>query len=223
MKDYYGEKLSALRLKTCYDLAPTAVRRYLAAEIEHVRSRLAHGCRILELGCGYGRIMRELAPSAGLVAGIDTSAVSLRMAREYLARHGNTALARMDAVRLGFAPASFDLVYCVQNGISAFHAEPRALWRQALAVTRDGGRVLFSSYAEEFWADRLAWFRIQAEHGLVGPIDEKSTGQGRIVCRDGFTATTVSAEQFLDMTAGLGSRRSVEVVAHSSVFCEVAV
>jgi 2-polyprenyl-6-hydroxyphenyl methylase/3-demethylubiquinone-9 3-methyltransferase len=223
MMDYYGEKLSALRLKTCYDLAPPAVRRYLAAEIEHVRTRLAPDRRVLELGCGYGRIMRELAPSAGLLAGIDTSAVSLRMAREYLARHRNTVLARMDATCLGFAPASFDLVYCVQNGISAFHTDPRALWQEALAVTRDGGRVLFSSYAEEFWADRLAWFRIQAEHGLVGPIDEKATGAGRIVCRDGFTANTVSPQRFLDMTAGLGSRRSLEVVAHSSVFCEVVV
>lgn len=52
MSSYYTEKLSAERLKLCYDLAPPAVQRYLSAEIEHVRWRIGAGSRVLELGCG---------------------------------------------------------------------------------------------------------------------------------------------------------------------------
>lgn len=218
---YYLEKLSAERLKLCYDLAPPAVKRYLAAEIDYVRERTALSDRVLELGCGYGRVLKELSRPGASFLGIDTSLQSLAMARTYLDGVDNVTLFRMDAVRLGFLSAAFDLVCCVQNGISAFHVDPRELLLEAVRVTRPGGKVLFSSYANEFWPDRLHWFRLQSSQGLVGEIDEALTGDGNIVTKDGFRATTVTPEQFLVLTRGMGSSRSVKIVAASSVFCEI--
>ena len=83
--------------------------------------------------------------------------------------------------------------------------------------------MLFSSYADEFWKDRLEWFRIQASHGLVGEIDEAATGNGTIACKDGFRATTVRPDEFHQLSQGLGADISIEVVADSSVFCEISV
>jgi 2-polyprenyl-6-hydroxyphenyl methylase/3-demethylubiquinone-9 3-methyltransferase len=223
MISYYAGKLAAERLRRCYELATPSVRRYLDGEIGHVRARIRPGDRVLELGCGYGRVLREIAPGARISVGIDISDDSLRLARAYLGGLAGTALARMDAVRLGCAPASFDMVVCVQNGISAFHADPRTVLEQAVAVTRPGGIVLFSSYAAEFWEDRLEWFRLQAAEGLVGEIDEAATGGGVIVCRDGFTATTVGPREFFLLTRGLGREMRLENVAGSSLFCEIAV
>ena len=223
MSSYYTEKLSAERLKLCYDLAPPAVQRYLAAEIEYVRRRIGAGSRVLELGCGYGRALRELAPCGGFFVGIDTSPDSLRMAKSYLAGAANVELAATDAVRLALPRESFDLVFCIQNGVSAFHVDPRALFESAVGVTRRGGKVLFSSYAAEFWGDRLSWFRIQAAHGLVGELDERATRNGVIVCRDGFTATTVSPAALRALARGLGADVAVETVGGSSVFCEITV
>lgn len=223
MTSYYSEKLSAERLKLCYDLAPPAVRHYLATEIEYVWKRTALSKRVLELGCGYGRVLRLLSPARTMLVGIDSSLQNLAMARSYLEGHGNVTLLLMDAVRLGFPSGVFDLVCCIQNGISAFHVDQRELLSEAVRVTKPGAKVLFSSYADEFWEDRLNWFRIQSSHGLVGEIDETSTGDGIIVTKDGFTATTVTPKQFWNLTQGLGSSRSVEVVADSSVFCEILV
>lgn len=93
----------------------------------------------------------------------------------------------------------------------------------AVDVTRPGGRVLFSSYAEAFWDHRLAWFRLQAREGLLGEIDETATGRGVIVCKDGFRATTVTPDQFRSLSRGLGRQVTVDVVADASVFCEILV
>jgi len=220
---YYAEKLAAERLQKVYDLAPDPVRQYLAAEIAHVQARLPASGRVLELGCGYGRVLKALASRAGFLVGIDTSHASLRLARDYLAGFPDVLLARMNAVRLGFGPATFDVVCCVQNGISAFQVDQRALLAAAVGVTRPGGRVLFASYADAFWEHRLAWFRLQAAHGLLGEIDEDATGRGEIVCKDGFRATTVSPDRFRVLAQGLGRRAAVEMVAGSSVFCEILV
>jgi len=129
----------------------------------------------------------------------------------------------MSAERIGFVDRAFDLVLCIQNGISAFKVDARALVDEAVRVTRPGGRVLVSSYAPKIWEARLGWFRAQAAAGLVGEIDETATGGGVIVCRDGFTARTVTEAEFTSLTAHLQTRPAIHEVAESSVFCEIHV
>ncbi|UCC73715.1 MAG: class I SAM-dependent methyltransferase [Gemmatimonadota bacterium] len=217
---YYSEKLSGQRLRLCYELAPPRVRRYLEAEIAFVLRFVRPSCRVLELGCGYGRVLGRLLDRAAAVLGIDTSLDSLQLARAELG--GRCRLAAMDAVALALADGTFDLVICVQNGIAAFGVDKRRLIEEAIRVTRPGGTVLFSSYSEKFWDERLEWFGIQAAHGLVGELDLEATGDGVIVCKDGFRAETVSPDGFRSLLTGYTAPRIIEVDG-SSLFCEVTV
>ena len=220
--DYYSEKLAAERLMLCYELAPPRVKQYLSAEIQHVVSLVPSGGVVLELGCGYGRVLELLATASSLTFGIDASLDSLRLARNRLASAANVGIAGMDVSNPAFNAATFDVVCCVQNGISSFHVDQRALMETAVKITRPGGKVLFSSYADEFWEHRLEWFRIQSAHGHVGEIDESATGGGTIVCTDGFTATTVTPHRFSVLARGLGERVSIDVIDGSSVFCGIS-
>jgi len=221
MPDYYSEKLSASRLQQCYEIAPPRVQQYLTAEIDFVLERIKPSDRVLELGCGYGRVLRRLLGKAHSVVGIDTSEESLRLARRFIGAVGSCQLYRMNALEMQFKAGEFDVVICIQNGISAFQVEPLALIKEALRVTRQGGLVLFSSYSEHFWENRLAWFKLQAEHGLIGEIDEAASGNGIIVCKDGFRATTVSAADFLRFTAAFNVTIKIYEVDQSSLFCEI--
>ncbi len=222
MKDYYSKKLSADRLHQVYDLAPDSVRQYLESEIRFVMARIKPDDWVLELGCGYGRVLDKLAEKTEKLAGIDTSLDSLYMAKRS-DRYPSLWLLAMNAVELGFCDQCFDVVICIQNGISAFNVNPEDLIREALRVTRSGGRVLFSSYSERFWPDRVNWFRIQAEHGLLGEIDEEATGNGVIVCKDGFRATTVRPEEFHALSSKIGVAAEINEVDASSIFCEIEV
>jgi len=221
MADYYAEKLSAERLRRCYEIAPPRVRRYLQAEIDHALTKIRSGDTVLELGCGYGRIMASLGGKAGKVVGIDTSRASLAAGHEHLASFPDCKLIQADAVRLPFPEKRFDVVLCLQNGISAFHVDPERLIEESIRVTRPGGTVLLSSYSDRFWADRLSWFVLQAAEGLVGEIDDEKTGAGRIVCEDGFTATTFEPGDFRRLTASLGVKAATYEIDNSSVFCEI--
>jgi SAM-dependent methyltransferase len=224
---YYSDKLSAERLRRCYEVAPPRVERYLRAEIEFVARHIRPADRVLELGCGYGRALGPIVGRAQMVVGIDTSLDSLGMAIEATGgRRGPPArasLAAMDASRLALVDGAFDVVFCIQNGIAVFGVDRRAVFREAIRVTRPGGTVLFSSYAERFWPDRLEWFRIQSKHGLLGEIDEEATGNGVIVCTDGFRAETVVPEEFARLAAGAGVEAEISEVDHSSTFCVVSV
>jgi SAM-dependent methyltransferase len=221
MTGYYDDRLSAQRLKRVYEIAPPRVRQYLNAEIEYVLSRIHSGDRVLDLGCGYGRIMPRLAAKAAMVAGIDNAKASLLMARDELRGIENCHLACMNAIHLGFPDAVFDRVICIQNGISAFHVDRRALMSESLRVTRLGGTALFSTYSAKFWNERLAWFELQAAEGLLGEIDYERTRDGVIVCKDGFTATTIDPAEFSMLVSGFMVSSQVMEVDGSSVFCEL--
>lgn len=218
---YYNEILAAERLRQVYEIAPPRVRQYLNAEIEHVINRIPFGATVLELGCGYGRVLLALVHQAGELYGIDTSLASLRLAQTWLAGHKNVFLACMDAANLALHDHSFDMVVCIQNGISAFHVDQTRLIEESLRVTRPGGLVLFSSYSEKFWDERLHWFELQARSDLLGEIDYTRTGNGVIVCKDGFTATTVDMQAFRKLTDGLAAGVDISEIDQSSIFCEI--
>jgi 2-polyprenyl-6-hydroxyphenyl methylase/3-demethylubiquinone-9 3-methyltransferase len=221
MSDYYAEKLAAERLQKCYAIAPQRTRQYLRAEMDFVLSRIKPGDSVLDLGCGYGRTLAELAAQAGSVTGIDYAAASIAMAERTVKGIPNIMLKKMDAARLLFKDDCFDVVLCIQNGISAFHRDQKNLIREALRVCRPDSLVMFSTYSKKFWPHRLEWFKLQAAAGLLGAIDDEKTGNGVIVCHDGFTATTVSPEQFRQLCAGLSATLTLSEIDESSLFCEL--
>jgi len=223
MNSYYAKKLSAERLQRCYNVATPRVEQYLLKELQYVLDRITPEDLVLELGCGYGRVMRSMCEKARLVIGVDTSPQNIEYGHHYLEGCTNYRLFQMNAVDLTFPDGFFDVVACIQNGICAFHVDKKNLLQEAIRVTRDGGTVLFSSYSQKFWDERLRWFYLQAQEGLLGEIDEDKTGDGVIVCRDGFQVTTQSPESFQTLASEIGFPCTITEVDESSVFCEIAV
>ena len=221
MGTYYQQHLVGPDLRRAYELASPRIRRYLRAEIEYAVRGARGAGRVLELGCGYGRFLREIAPHVGRATGIDVVRANLLTGRDYLGDLDNCELVQTNAVRLAFADASFDVTLCVQNGLSAFRVDPGALVAEAVRVTKVRGRIFFSVYSPRIWDERLEWFRAQARAGLIGPVDEARTRPGTIVCEDGLRLTTTSGEELRELFARTGQRAQVREIDRSSVFAEV--
>jgi ubiquinone/menaquinone biosynthesis C-methylase UbiE len=218
---YYDSNLAADRLRRVYEVAPARARQYLDAEISHALERIRPGDVVLDLGCGYGRVMPRWAARAALVVGVDTSLASLSLAHRMLEGRPNCLLVNADALTLPFRSAGLDVVACIQNGLSAFHVDRAALVREAVRVTKPGGTVLFSTYSPKFWDHRLEWFRLQSEAGLLGEIDPDRTGDGVIACKDGFTGTAVKAEALIALAKGLNADARLREVDESSLWLEL--
>ena len=219
MRNYYEDRLAGDSLRRCYAIAPPRIRRYLEAELDFVVHNVRGARRALELGCGYGRVMKVVSRFVQSIVGCDISRTSLALAKSDLRELRNFSLVLTDASGLAFRPASFDAVFCVQNGVSAFGAGRERLIAEAVRVTKEGGRIVFSSYSPRIWEDRLEWFRAQSRAGLLGELDEALTGHGTIVCKDGFRATTVSEAEFANLFREAGLEPSIREVDGSSLFC----
>jgi len=221
MEDYYTEHLAAEKLRRCYEIAPPRLQQYLRAELDFTLEFINANDSVLDLGCGYGRTLTELAARAGSVTAIDNAPASVALARKTVEGLVNIQVLEMDASALQFGNSRFDVVLCLQNGISAFHRDPAVLMREALRVCKPGGVALFSTYSEKFWPDRLEWFELQAGAGFLGEIDRERTGNGIIACKDGFTATTFTPDQFRSLATGLPATLTLAEVDGSSLFCSL--
>ena len=108
---------------------------------------------VLEIGFGHGHTIARAAERAnqGLVAGVDVSAVMLRMAARYnrrLLRGGQADLRLADAASLPYHDAHFDKVYSVHT--IYFWPDPLRSLREIRRVLRVGGHfVLGFRYDEE--------------------------------------------------------------------------
>lgn len=121
-----------------------------ACLMERCYPRGAAGLRVLDVGCGAGRIARRLRGLGAQVWGVDISLAMLAAGRE---RGLPVPLLLMDARQLAFVDASFDDVWFAFNGLDLLlsqHARRQAL-REIHRVLKPGGRFVFSSHNAHFW------------------------------------------------------------------------
>jgi SAM-dependent methyltransferase len=102
------------------------------------------GDRVLEVGCGSGVVLRDLAPMVGRrgeVVGVDPSRTILAAARRLSrpAAEGRIALRRAGGERLPFAAGRFDVALAIT--VILHVAEPLRVVREMARTVRPGGRV----------------------------------------------------------------------------------
>jgi SAM-dependent methyltransferase len=124
------------RLASTYDARYGANQRSGTSAALRALVEAARAKQVLEVGCGTGHWLAELQPLVSLAYGLDLSSGMLRLARD---KAPSLGLVRGRAAQLGFADATFDLVYCV-NAIHHFD-RPRAFVGEARRTLRPGGTL----------------------------------------------------------------------------------
>jgi ubiquinone/menaquinone biosynthesis C-methylase UbiE len=180
--------------------------------------RLRRGIRVLDLGCGTGFPLFELANRHGPAAtfvGVDVWAAALRRAALKGRRYElpDVALVRGDGAGLPLRTSSCDLI--VSNlGVNNF-ADPRAVWRECARVARTAARLALTTNVKGHMREFYAVFRaVLAERGMAAAVErlarhEAHRGTRDALCADleaaGFGVTRVVEEEwslrFLDGAA----------------------
>jgi ubiquinone/menaquinone biosynthesis C-methylase UbiE len=107
--------------------------------------RLRPGERVLEVGCGSGVVLRDVAVRVGRrgqVVGVDSSRRAIEVARELSRRERGGARVTLrvaNGLALPFRAARFDVALAVTVVLHV--AEPETLVREMLRTLRPGGRI----------------------------------------------------------------------------------
>lgn len=117
---------------------------------EHLLPQLAHGARVLDLGCGYGRLSQELLKIRPdlQITGLD---FSIEYCRRYHAALG-ASVACGDLRQLPFRDANFDGVLAVVALMYVAPDEASQAMDGIMRLLRPGGMALFLDPGEELLA-----------------------------------------------------------------------
>jgi SAM-dependent methyltransferase len=125
------------------------------------------GGRVLDLGCGAGRLIPHLTPLAARYVGVD---VSPHMVAHCRATHRDVEIVEADMRRLDmFDDASFDTVFAIANLLDAVgHADRLRTLAEIRRVLAPGGLLVMSSH-------NLRWERAGEPPRLAqssGPVEQ---------------------------------------------------
>ena len=188
--------------------------------------------RVLDAGCGSGRLTVAVALGGAAVTGMDTNAAQLEVAAQRGAEAG-VALTLLEAdfnEALPFADATFDAVVSRLSVMAA--TDPVATLRELARVLEPGGRlvtVLWASPAENPWfaapreaigvvlgAERAAFARA---FGKLGDLEEAAAAHraaGLVdvdaVLLHGSRSAPDAASYWAELSAENGHFRRVETV-----------
>jgi ubiquinone/menaquinone biosynthesis C-methylase UbiE len=145
-----------------------ALRERVAAELSFLRP----GMRVLDAGCGTGRVLAELPEWVGRV-GLDANPAVLEVAR----RRPGITFVEGSIEALPFEDASFDAVISLDVLSDARVGDPRAGARELRRVLRPGGVAVVNLPAYE-------WLR--SSHDEVAQTGRRHTARSaRALLRDG--------------------------------------
>lgn len=147
-------------------------------------NRLPAG-RVLEVGVGTGLALPDYRPDRQVV-GIDLSAPMLEKAKQRVAEQGLghvVGLIEMDAERMAFADASFDIAVAMYT--ASVVPDARKLFAEMSRVVRPGGHLLFVNHfaAEDgprWWVERslsplARWLGWHPDFALRDLLDPEAT------------------------------------------------
>ena len=100
------------------------------------QTHLDESQRVLEIGCGTGAILREMDTSA-TVHGVDIEPAHVKQAKVHAPA---SPLTCADALKLPYAPQSFDVTYC--HFLLLWLPNPIRALREIIRVTRPNGHIL---------------------------------------------------------------------------------
>ncbi len=152
--------------------------------------------RVLDLGCGTGRLALGLAAAGHVVTGVDPAGVSLAAAR---AKPGADKVTWIEGKSSVLPEAAFDVAVMTSHVAQFFVSEEE--WRAALADLRralaPGGRLVFDTRdpAARKWE---SWNPADSRHDIVLPDGRVVTAWTEITSVGGGVADFIIHYEFPD-------------------------
>jgi len=127
---------------------PESIREFIESEIAYLSENVKATQVILEVGCGYGRLLEIIGGNANLAVGLDFSWSLLKRAKSDLANIQSVLLALALAQQIPFKDGSFNCALCVNATFGNMPGLELAVLAEMKRTLKPGGKIILSVFSE---------------------------------------------------------------------------
>jgi len=127
---------------------PKPIQDFLDGEIKFINKYLKKDKFVLEVGCGYGRLLKILQQKSSRLVGIDFSKKMVNAARINTSQFKNVDIKLMNAEKLSFNNNLFDYVLCLDNSFGNMPGIEQKVINEMYRVCKPGGKIIISVFSD---------------------------------------------------------------------------
>ena len=135
------------------DLDPE-YKKWFQKEADYLRKNITKNSKVLEVGCGEGRSLRDILPVSKNLTGVDSDKKAVKDAKNHFKNNPTVKILLADAIKLPFKDKEFDFVLCLTTFANFGTKKYKALGEMK-RVLKDDGRVIISVFSEDALEIRL--------------------------------------------------------------------
>jgi len=167
---------------------PKILKDFFAGDIDLI-SGLENGKDRLEVGCGHGRLLKNLSEVSNKVVGIDFSEEQVKKALKQTSENINVNVELMNAENMNFKDDYFDEVLCLNCTLGNMPGIELRVLNEMKRVVKRGGRIIVRVFANNEKV-RLAQHENYKRLGFTGIKDEGSA----VITDEGFYSRRFSKD-----------------------------
>jgi len=140
------------------DDTPDSYKKWFKEEKEYLRKNITKNSKVLEVGCGEGRSIKDVLERTSNVTGIDHDKKAVSDAKSNLKNYPNVNILKADAKDLPFENSSFDYVICMTTFANFDKQKVKALIEMK-RVVKDKGNIIISVFSEDAFKERMKMYK----------------------------------------------------------------
>lgn len=195
-------EFSSLELYEMLEAAYPEMREWTSRDVEEIKKHLTKNSIVLDAGCGWGRVIKNISPFCNKIVGIDTDAHEIEFAKTYLEDIPNAKLYVEDMKATSFPDESFDVIMCIGNTFGNLAGEKEAALLEMKRLMKKTGKIIISVYAQESTHKRADAYR------KIG-FNIDSIRNGRIVFDTGYVSEGFSEKDIYLLFGKSGLKTSI--------------
>jgi ubiquinone/menaquinone biosynthesis C-methylase UbiE len=158
--------------------SPESYKKWFKEEKKYLQENIDKDSKVLEVGCGEGRSLRDILEITKNLTGIDNDKKAVEDAKKNFRDYSSVNIILADAEKLPFEDNSFDFILCMTTFANLGPKKFKAL-EEMKRVVKDNGKIIISVYSENALEERM---KIYEEYGAK----IKENNNGKIVFDEGW-------------------------------------
>ncbi len=155
--------------------APKSYKKLFDLERKILRKVVTKDSRVLEVGCGKGRSLRDIIDITKNLVGIDNNEKAFKDGKRNFENHPSIKILLADAIDIPFKDKSFDFVICMTTFVNFGNKKYKALGEMK-RVLKEDGKIIISVYGENALSDRMKMYKKMGQ--AIKKVNEKT---GKVV------------------------------------------